>query len=330
MPEPYRTGLQRFQDVAGWHVSDAGELVSPETDAAFPFTHAIASWNAETPAGSTLETELRARVGDRWTRWFALGVWASDDDRHSVAGQRDADGAVEVDTLVLGEQATAYQLRLRRGGAAEPTVRSVAVTTSTAPVRPPGLVTGDPSAWGRALDVPPCSQMVYPDGGNVWCSPTSVAMVLGFHGFMPGACEWRVRHAVAGVHDPAYGHGNWPFNTAYAAEHGFEAVVARFESLAALEPWLAAGVPLVVSYAWRDGELDGAPVAGSDGHLGVLVGFDAAGDPIVNDPAAATDDEVRRTYDRAQLESLWLEHSGGATYLIWPDGLRGVPAIGRG
>jgi hypothetical protein len=52
----------------------------------------------------------------------------------------------------------------------------------------------------------------------------------------------------------------------------------------------------------------------------VLVGFDSAGNPIVNDPAAASDDAVQRTYNRAQLESLWLETSGGTAYLIYPAG----------
>jgi hypothetical protein len=173
--------------------------------------------------------------------------------------------------------------------------------------------------------------MVYPDGGEVWCSPTSVAMVLGFHGALPGACEPRVRHAVAGVFDPVYdGHGNWPFNTAYAAGHGFDAAVARFGSLAALEPWIAVGLPVVISYAWHEGELDGAPVASTNGHLGVLAGFDADGRPVVNDPAAAADDEVRRTYDRAQLESRWLERSGGSCYLIVPPGTDAPPPFGPG
>jgi len=36
----------------------------------------------------------------------------------------------------------------------------------------------------------------------------------------------------------------------------------------------------------------------------------------VNDPAAKTDDTVQRTYNRAQLETLWLQHSGGTVYII--------------
>jgi hypothetical protein len=51
----------------------------------------------------------------------------------------------------------------------------------------------------------------------------------------------------------------------------------------------------------------------------VLVGFDAQGHPIVNDPAAASDQTVQRTYLRHELETLWLKHSGGTTYIIFPE-----------
>jgi hypothetical protein len=164
--------------------------------------------------------------------------------------------------------------------------------------------------------------MVYPDGGNVWCSPTSTSMVLGYWGIEPGPCEPRVRDTVAGVYDWIYdGHGNWPFNTAYAASRGLEAYVERFTSLDALEPWIKAGVPVVMSIAWNKNDLDGAPVASSSGHLIVLVGFDDAGNPVVNDPAAATNEDVRITYNRQQLETVWLSNSGGTVYLIYPVGL---------
>ena len=76
----------------------------------------------------------------------------------------------------------------------------------------------------------------------------------------------------------------------------------------------------------RRATLDGAPIASSNGHLAVLVGFDAAGNPIVNDPAAASDGDVQRTYNRAQLETLWLEHSGGTVYLIYPPS-HSVPSL---
>jgi hypothetical protein len=75
---------------------------------------------------------------------------------------------------------------------------------------------------------------------------------------------------------------------------------------------------VVISYAWKKGQLTGAAVGSSSGHLSVVVGFDDQGNPIVNDPAAASDEDVQRTYLRSELEPLWLENSGGTVYLIKP------------
>jgi hypothetical protein len=250
-----------------------------------------------------------------------------------VNQQGDADGYVAVDTLVLSNKklpANAFQLKLRlfsADGNSIPSVRNASLAISTTAVKPSSLAPGNPALWNRKLDVPQCSQMVYLDGGEVWCSPTSTSMVLGYWEQDTGPCEPRVRAAVNGVYDWVYdGHGNWPFNTAYAATHGMEGYVARFTSMAQAEEWIAAGVPVVISYAWKKSELAGAPIPSSNGHLAVLVGFDAAGNPIVNDPAAASDDAVQRTYSRSELESLWLEHSGGTVYLIYPPG-RPVPSL---
>ncbi|MDQ3928938.1 MAG: peptidase C39 family protein [Chloroflexota bacterium] len=309
-----------------------GEATSPVTPSTFRFSQAVPSWNASTPPGTWVEVQLRGRTGARWTRWYSMGVWASDEStvkRHSMGRQRDLDGYVSVDTLVLnnprrGLSANAFQLRLRlfaTDPANVPTVSSAAVAVSTKPTTPAALATGNPKLWGKRLAVPQCSQMVYPDGGEVWCSPTSTSMVLAYWRGDTSACEPRVRAAVDGVYDHLYdGHGNWPFNTAYAAMAGLEGYVARFATLAEAEKWIAAGVPVILSFGWGRGELTGASIPSSNGHLAVLVGFDGAGNPIVNDPAAPTNNTVQRTYPRAELERLWLKHSGGTVYLIYPPG----------
>ncbi len=313
-----------------------GEATGPVVTTAFPFSEAVPSWNAVTPGGTWVEVTLRALTASGWTPWYNLGVWASDPDadmRHSVEGQADASAYVDVDTLKIGERgkpgtATAYQLKFRllsKSREALPSVTNAAVVVSTSPRVPVSLAPGNPARWGKVLPVPECSQMVYPDGGEVWCSPTSVAMLLGYWSGKSGPCEPGVRSAVSGVYDPVYeGHGNWPFNAAYAATQGMEAYVTRFTGLAQAEEWIAAGVPVIMSYSWGRNQLTGAPIPASNGHLAVLVGFDAQGNPIVNDPAAASNDAVQRTYPRAELEKLWLQGSGGTVYVIYPAG-RTVP-----
>lgn len=333
--DPYPAGSYQGHNFYNGGSFVVGAAVSPVIESSFAFSQAIASWNADTPAGTWIETRVRTRIGERWTRWYTLGVWAADTgtiQRHSVGDQSDADGRVSTDTLVLAKKkpaATAFQVKVRffSTNDAVPVLHNIATTISTSPAKATTVSAGNPAYWNHSLSVPTCSQMVYKDGGEVWCSPTSTSMVLAFWDGYSGPCEPRVRAAVDGVYDWVYdGHGNWPFNAAYAATTGREAYVARFTSLADAEPWIAAGVPVIFSFAWKKGQLSGAAASSSSGHLSVLVGFDAAGNPIVNDPAAASDGTVQRTYQRAQLEPLWLANSGGAVYLIYPTGWT-VPAL---
>lgn len=311
-----------------------GEVISPMTPAGFGITRAVPSWDADTPPGSWIEMSLRAQLpGGRLSKWYSAGVWAADDStvaRHSVKGQGDGDADLVTDTLVIGDgkpAAEALQVKVRLMSArpdAVPSLGLAAVAVSSAPpkraARAGPAAAGDPSRWGTVLDVPACTQS-YPDGDSGWCSPTSISMIVAYWAKDTSPCEPKVRAAVGGVYDWVYeGHGNWPFNTAYAAARGLEAYVTRFRSLAEAERWVAAGVPVGLSYAWEPGMLSNAPVSSSDGHLGVLVGFDTAGDPVVNDPAGKGGDAVRRTYRRAELENVWLGHSGGTAYLAYPPG----------
>jgi hypothetical protein len=305
-----------------------GEATGPAIPTDFAFDELIASWNAETPTGTWIEVLVRADLDGRWTKWYNLGIWASGLDtiqRHSVRDQRDDDARVAVDTLKISDDkaiAGAYQLKVRLfslDGMTTPSVRYLSAAYSTEPTKNSELSAGNPDNWNTLLAVPECSQMVYPDGGNVWCSPTSTAMIVSYWQNYTGPCEPAVRAAVSGIYDWVYdGTGNWPFNTAYAATYGLQGSVRRFNSMDEIEDWVAQGVPVAISFSWGKGQLDGAAVNSSAGHLSVVVGFDSAGNPIVNDPAADSDDWVQRTYLRSELEPLWLENSGGTVYLIKP------------
>jgi hypothetical protein len=136
----------------------------------------------------------------------------------------------------------------------------------------------------------------------------------------PSYADPSVDFAARSTYDAAYrGTGNWPFNTGYAARYGLDAFVTQLRSLAEAEQLVRAGIPLVASIATRPRELDGFLFSGgTNGHLVVIVGFDASGNPIVNDPAARADAGVRRIYDRAQFERVWLRGSEGTVYVIHP------------
>jgi hypothetical protein len=186
----------------------------------------------------------------------------------------------------------------------------------------------------KTLDVPAYSQMThrgqYPEyggGGQAWCSPTSLSMVLAYYGVKPTADEYAwvndsyadpwVDEVARRVYDHEYaGAGNWPFNTAYAATRVPRAAVIRLASLRDAERFIAAGIPLIVSISFSSGQLSGAPISSTAGHLVVIAGFTASGDVVVNDPAASSNSGVRRTYSRAQFEAAWQRKSHGTTYVL--------------
>lgn len=304
-----------------------GVILSPELNAGFEMASAVPSWNADTPEGTWIEIFLRVKLGDQWTRWYGLGNWSSKPDpvtRHSLENEKDQEVEVLTDTLnvISAARASCIQMKIRLrsfDGKATPVLHSAAVTVCNAQKQVYSPSVGDPQMWGRTLEVPQFSQMVYRDGGNVWCSPTSTAMILAYWEHYEGSPEPRVRDAVAGVYDPVYkGTGNWPFNTAYAAARGMKSCVTRLTSLDTAEKYIAAGIPLGMSISWKPGELTGAAVEKSDGHLVVLCGFDEEGNPVVNDPAAKEDRLVRRVYQRHEFERVWRLTSGGMAYLITP------------
>jgi hypothetical protein len=334
--DPYAAGSYNGGNYYNGGSFFVGEATSPIIQTAFDYKEAIASWNASTPGGTWVEILFRAGYGERWSKWYTLGIWASGDttiQRHSVQSQGDADGFVAVDTFVSSNKkqtTNKFQLRLRlfsEDGVAKPTIRNASIAYSTSAPKSAGVSTGNPARWNKVLSVPECSQMIYPGGGEVWCSPTSTSMVLGYWDptvLDPNSplspCEQQVHASVDGVFDWIYdGHGNWPFNTAYAATQGYEAYVARFTSLEKAEDYIAEGVPIVMSIAWGKGDLTGVHTQSSNGHLLVLVGFDASGNPIVNDPDSADDASVQRTYLRSEFEPLWLQASAGTVYLIYPS-----------
>ncbi len=206
--DPYAAGAYNGGNYYNGGSFYVGEATSPAITTAFDYKEAIASWNAATPVGAWVEVQFRAQFGTRWSKWYTLGIWAADYStiqRHSVRLQGDSDGFVAVDTFVSSSKkvpTNTFQLKVRlfsADGSSVATVRNASVAYSSEIPKSGTVSPGNPAHWNTLIAVPECSQMVYPDGGEVWCSPTSTSMVLGFWNNDTGACEPRVRAAVEGV-----------------------------------------------------------------------------------------------------------------------------------
>ena len=344
LTEPVRT--LRYRDPHGYRTKryDLGRWTSRWTRPGFAFTELIPSWDAQTPGDSFVRIQVRGRSeSGRRSRWYTMANWAEGDrfvHRTSLGQQADDLAQVEVDTLRsrYSMAFTSYQLRvslLRRAGSdVSPVVETVGAMTSSIPAVASVRTSRPGVARGITLPLPSYSQMVhegdypeYDSGGEAWCSPTSVSMVLGYYDRLPSDREYTwvkephpdrfVDHAARSTYDYEYdGAGNWSFSAAYAATRADHAFVTRLRSLREAERFIKAGIPLVASVRFGSGELDGAPISSTNGHLLVIVGFTESGDVVVNDPAAPDRRSVVRTYDRGQFEDAWIPTSGGLVYVI--------------
>ena len=318
---------------------ETGAWTSPWTTPGFEATTLIPSWEADTPGRSFVRVQVRGRTASGTTgSWDTVADWSRRNrarTRTTHSGQSDDLGRVSVDTWQATTSVTAWQVRVKLHqpvGASRPVrVDRIGAVAGAAASSVPATSLPGPTA-GTVLDVPAYSQMThaghYPawgGGGEAWCSPTSTAMVLGYYGVLPpprgithGHVDAVVDHTAKMVYDHGYrGTGNWAFNTAYAATLvDGDSYVTRLRDLREAEDYIAAGVPLVVSIAFGRAQLTGAPISTSNGHLLVIAGFEADGDVVVNDPAAPSNSTVRRVYDRAQFERLWLTASAGTAYVI--------------
>jgi hypothetical protein len=319
---------------------ESGSWTSPWTSPGFGATTLVPSWDMATPAGTWARIALRVKRGSSVGSWDTMATWASGTSevrRASSSSQTDDLSSVDVDTLRSRDGAfDQWQVRVtllrKKGSSATPVVRSisgVAANYSTTSLSDTSTTTMTST---KILDVPRYSQMIhrgeYPDyggGGEAWCSPTTAIMLLRYHKVGPSSSDYAfakkyddpwVDHAAVNTYDERYeGTGNWSFTMAYAGRYA-DAYVTRIHSLRDAERFIRSGTPVGAAIAFGSGQLSGAPLNSTRGHLVAVVGFTSAGNVVVNDPAAASNSTVRRTYKRSEFERAWLGGSGGIAYVV--------------
>jgi len=175
-----------------------------------------------------------------------------------------------------------------------------------------------PDAGSRVactLPVPPVSQLTAPPAiRHKICSTTCVNMVLRYFGVPThnGELTALTHHA------PSQMFGVWPLNMWAASRKGALGAIELFTSLDDAVPALAAGLPVVSSIRFRAGELVGAPLDATGGHLVVLTGL-TADSAVANDPAGRGIDGVLRRYRREQFAAAWLTERGAAYVMLPPS-----------
>jgi hypothetical protein len=275
-----------FQNEPGSNQSER-VLTSHKITSDISFNELVISWSAELRTNEHLKIEVRAVYPSRMTKYYTMGLWAVDPaihPRESVLHQKDGDGDVKTDTLLLKDPCDTVQIRLTCCG--YPQLKLIGLSFIDSTVSPP-VLTPNRAAWGKTIPVPERSQMAYPNGGGL-CSPTTVSMIMSYWAkhLDRSDLDQDVPVIVKQVYDPNWeGTGNWPFNTACAGSYrGMRGYVARLSDISELEDWIAVNIPVGLSVCYNKLRGRSGPPSG---HLVVCVGFTEEGDVIINDPGTS-------------------------------------------
>lgn len=162
------------------------------------------------------------------------------------------------------------------------------------------------------LDRPPAiSQMQGPASiRKRICSPTALAMSLRS---ADAGISWQA--VVEACFDGRF-YGSWPLAIRCAARYGRLGAVEAIDSWDPVLSVLESGSPVVASIRFGRGELPGAPLPETGGHLVTVYGIDG-GKVLVCDPAAPDDASVPREYGLGAFTAAWMRRRGAA-YLLAP------------
>ena len=322
------TGLAALLDPATQGVEQRGEALRLEPGAVLvlrplaiePFVELLPSWNIDCGEGGGFRVEGRfATLTEELGPWVTFGGWGPAPEGASEATRWGPEGAqhrVAIDVLEAATPLSRVQLRVVAAGGAPLSLEHLTFVATLPSERAAGLDRSAPApAEDLVLEVPSRSQR---DGGEAIahriCSPTSVSMLLAFHGKEHGTDA--VAAALFDADHDLY--GNWNRAVQGAFLLGVRGRLERMATWSDAERALRAGHPFAISIRAAEGELKGAPYAKTSGHLLVVCGLLANGRVVVRDPAASPVDKVARTYSRADLERVWLARNGVAYVLHGP------------
>jgi len=304
-------------DVA--RVTISGEVAVLESPTWVPRSgarHLVPSFSLLGSPSCSFRFELSALTAGAWTLWvptttIGAGVFGEDG-----AASDALVPAIDMYTAPRPVERARLRVRLHPAGAL---TENWIMALSTSDVASPPV---EPETDRAArLEVPARSQMEEAAAiRERICSPTCVAMVLEFWGRAVSVPQLAAEVFHAGLDL----YGVWPAAIHAAARRGVAGYLLRFPDWASAAWCLEQGLPIIASIRFEPGELRGAPLAGTAGHLVVIVG--AEGDLVlVNDPAGPSRWQVPRRYLLREFCRVWLERGGVGYVLFEPDRKRARP-----
>jgi hypothetical protein len=276
--------------------------------------HLVPAFASLSHADYSVRFEVSVLADSAWSAWIATATLGPAE--FPALAARDPALGVDVDVFksVLPAERVRLRLRLRVDDPARLLDAPWLMTLSACDLGP---LAASPPAGAARLSVPALSQMA--EGGALAariCSPTSVAMVLGYL----GAGDDVLRLAADMFHPSLDLFGVWPAAILAAGRRGVLGYLLRFPDWTSASWCLDHGLPVIASVRYSAGELGGAAIAETAGHLLVLTGYEG-GEVLVNDPAAAEPSAVPRRYRRDELIRVWLERVG-VGYVLFNPGPR--------
>lgn len=272
------------------------------------FNRGLPSWNGTAPENESagFKVEMRFFVNNQWSDWLMVGYW--DNYIWGSYGKTDFSyGRVDIDYVKLFSYCTTFQYKvtLKKSNLnyATPKIRRLcfAVSDSETPVNIDAIVDDNPEEYYVSTD------FVYQYGvddeiGGSICSPTSVSMILKSFDKDIDPYNFAQR-----TYDSYFGiFGVWPRVVTHASEYGLKGAVTRYRTWSQTLDVLKNGGRIAMSV--------GQPLYA--GHLIMLAGFNAEGQPIVHDPAKSTGEAY--IFNKRDISESWF-NKGGISYTFYTD-----------
>ena len=104
--------------------------------------------------------------------------------------------------------------------------------------------------------------------------------------------------------------GNWARAAQTLHQFGLRSHVAQIRSFEEIKPFIARGIPLIISVRASEGDLPSAPYKKTSGHILIISGVDQNDTVWVNDPYNTDGKEGARLWTRKEIETVLIGKGG--------------------